>query len=335
MSSKKINTQNFRNTFNNKVLSNKKLLVYLIFVGLSTIFWFLNTLGKTYSAEINYPVTFVNMPTDKVLVNKLPEKLVLRINAYGFDILRYKLRALFASNSFDVKSYTAQTINKESLSEYILYTSNIEGKISDKLASDIKLLQITPDRIVFRFSPMASKKVPVKLRAKLAYKQQFKKNGRIVITPDSVLIKGTQAVLDSISKAKTEMLVLENLHLDKNGSIALEEKEGVTFSPKKVDYHIPVQRFTESSTNVKIQVENLPEAKLLRLFPNEIKVNYFVGMKQYNTVSPEQFNVVVNYEDAINNKSEKLKVTLKTYPKTVYNVRIYPETVSYLIEEKQ
>lgn len=332
---KKIDTKKLKDTFNSRVLSNKKLLIYLLFVVLSTIFWFLNTLSKTYTTDINYPVEFVNMPTNKVLVNKLPNQLILRVNAYGFDILRYKFRAIFSSNSFDVEQYTNQRINKKNISEYILSTSTIKGKVANNLASDINLLQISPDTIVFRFSPMASKKVPVKLNAKLAYRKQFKTNGAVLLQPDSVWVKGPQLKLDSITCAETVMLDLSDLHKNINSDIEIKRRGGVTFVPEKIAYNVPVVRFTESSTEVKVGVENLPDSLLLRLFPDEIKVSYFVGMKQYSSIVPELFDVVVDYKNAVNNKSNKLKVNLKRYPQTVSNIRIYPETVSYLIEKKQ
>ncbi len=332
---KKIEVQNLKSIFSSRVLSDKKLLIYLFFVGLATIFWFLNTLSKTYSTDINYPVEFVNMPSDKVLVNQLPDKLVLRINAYGFDILRYKLRAVFRVNSFDVETYTNQKINKKSVSEYVLHTADIQGKIANNLASDIKLLQVYPAKIIFRFSPMASKKVPVNLNAKLSYRKQFRQDGENLVQPDSVLVKGPQSMLDSVKVAETEELVLNDLHQNVNSDIAIKSRKGVMFFPEKVAYNVPVERFTEASVKVTLKIEDLPDSMFLRLFPSEVKVSYFVGMKQYSSVKPEQFQAVVDYKDAIKNKPGKLKVILKSYPKSVYNVRISPETVSYLIEKKQ
>ncbi len=170
---KNIDIQDLKKTFKRRILSDKKLLIYLFFVGLATIFWFLNTLSKTYNTNIDYPVEFVNMPSNKVLVNELPKKIVLRVNAYGFDIIRYKIRAFFMTNTFDIEKYTNQRINKKSISEYTIYTADIQGKIADNLSSDINLLQIYPDKIKFRFSPLASKKVPVKFNTKLSFRKQF------------------------------------------------------------------------------------------------------------------------------------------------------------------
>ncbi len=331
---KKVNIENIRR-FKDKILSDKKLLIYLFFVGLATLFWFLNTLSKTYTTEINYPVKFVNMPSNKILVNKLPQKLVLRVNAYGFDILRYQIRAIFMSSYFDVEKYTNQKINKASISEYILYTADIQGKISNNLASDINLLQVYPSKIMFRFSPVASKKVPIKLQSKLSYRKQFKKNGEISIEPDSVEIKGAKSLLDSITYIETQLVELSDLHQTVKENIALKSPKDIALSPKEISYNIPVERFTEASIKVNVEIKNLPQTVFLRLFPSEIRINYFVGMQEYSLVKPEQFKAEVDYNEAIKNSTGKLKVTLKSYPLSIYNVRIYPETVSYLIEKKQ
>lgn len=42
----------------------------------------------------------------------------------------------------------------------------------------------------------------------------------------------------------------------------------------------------------------------------------------------------VSYSDVVNNKSEKLQLTLKRYPDVVTHIRISPLSVDYLIEQQ-
>lgn len=328
--------QKLKGYFNKeKITSNKKLLVYLFFVGLSTIFWFLNALSKEYTTSINYPVYYINFPENKVLTNDLPKKLSLRVNAYGFDLLRYKLSTAFLSNPFDVNKYTNKRIEGSSLNNYTLLTSNIKERIEKELSTGIRLEAISPDTIRFQFSPILEKKVPVVLDLKLNYEQQFMKGGAILPEFDSILVKGPQSLIDSIHIAKTELLELSGLKKDTKKEIDFEKIEGVSFSPKKLTVNIPVERFTEANKNVSIKVDNLPDSVLLRLFPGDVKLSYFVGMNKYENITEDHFDVRVDYLEAIQGDGNKLKVELKRSPDFVSNVRFYPQTVTFLIEKRK
>lgn len=328
--------QKLKGYFNKeKITSNKKLLVYLFFVGLSTIFWFLNALSKEYTTSINYPVYYINFPENKVLTNDLPKKLSLRVNAYGFDLLRYKLSTAFLSNPFDVNKYTNNRIEGSSLNNYTLLTSNIKERIEKELSTGIRLEAISPDTIRFQFSPILEKKVPVVLDLKLNYEQQFMKGGAILPEFDSILVKGPQSLIDSIHIAKTELLELLGLKKDTKKEVDFEKIEGVSFSPKKLIVNIPVERFTEANKNVSIKVDNLPDSVLLRLFPGDVKLSYFVGMNKYENITEDHFDVRVDYLEAIQGDGNKLKVELKRSPDFVSNVRYYPQTVTFLIEKRK
>lgn len=331
-----LDLQKLKGYFNKeKITSNKKLLVYLFFVGLSTIFWFLNALSKEYTTSINYPVYYMNFPEDKVLTNDLPKKLNLRVNAYGFDLLRYKLSTAFLSNPFDVNKYTNNRITGSSLNSYNLLTSNITERIEKELSTGIRLEAISPDTIRFQFSPILEKKVPVVLDLKLNYEQQFMKGGAILPEFDSVLVKGPQSLLDSVRFAKTEPLELLGLKKSTEKEIDFEKIEGVSFSPKKLTVNIPVERFTEANKNVSIKVDNLPDSVLLRLFPGDVKLSYFVGMNKYENITEDHFDVRVDYLEAAQGDGNKLKVELKRSPDFVSNVRFYPQTVTFLIEKRK
>jgi hypothetical protein len=327
--------QKLKGYFNKeKITSNKKLLVYLFFVGLSTIFWFLNALSKEYTTTINYPVYYINFPKNKVLTNELPDKLTLQVNAYGFDLLRYKISTAFLSNPFDVNKYSNNRISGQSLKNYNLLTSNVKNGIEKELSSGIHLEKISPDTIVFQFSPIVEKKVPVSLDLKLSYEQQFMRGGVILSELDSVLVQGPQSVIDSISIAKTELLEMSGLKKSVEKELDFRKIKGAKFLPQKIKVNIPVERFTEAQKNVSVKVDNLPDSVILRLFPGEVKLSYFVGMNKYQTITDEHFDLRVNYFEAFQGDGNKLKVELKRSPDFVTNVRFYPQTVSFLIEKR-
>jgi len=330
------NFQKLKEFFNKeKITSNKKLLVYLFFVGLSTIFWFLNALSKEYTTSINYPVNYTNLPKEKILVSQLPTKLDLRVQAYGFDLLKYKVSTAFLSNPFDVNEYTNYRINKNSKNNYPLITSGIIKRLERELSSGIQLLSISPDTLYFQFSPVKEKKVPVKLNAKIGFEQQFMQSELIILEPDSVIVKGAGSIIDSVEQMETKELVLSGLKETTDENIGFAKTDGLEVSSKKIKVTIPVVRFTEAQKNVPISINNLPDSVILRLFPGDVKVSYFVGMNKYESISADHFDLRVDYKEAAKGDAGKLKIELKRKPDFVSNVRFYPQSVSFLIENRK
>ena len=330
-----LDLQKLKNFFNKEnITSNKKLLVYLFFVGVSTIFWFLNALSKEYTTNLNYPVEYVNLPKDKVLINKLPDQFVLRVSAYGFDILKYKLSTAFLSNSFDVNYFTNNRLNNNSISEYALPTSQVIGRLEHGLSSEIQLISIAPDTLHFEFSPIMSKKVAVHHNVSVTFEHQFMLGDSINVEPDSVIVKGAEAFLDSVKFVETKKLVLKKLAKEVQKKVYLNSIPGVVLSQNKVLVNIPVERFTEAQKTVPIKIENLPDSLILRLFPRAVKVSYFIGLNKYEIVSPNHFTLQVDYLKALDNKTNKLEVELTRKPDFVTNVRYYPQSVTYLIEKR-
>jgi hypothetical protein len=314
------------------IKANKKMATYVFFVALATIFWFLNALSKEYTTTVNYPVTYKDFPSKKILSNELPSRLKLTVRAYGFDLLRYKL-SFFQSLDFPVNEYTNNKMEKVGDNNFLFPTNRMTSQVATQLSSAISVTHISPDTINFQFSSLIEKKIPVHLNTKLKFEPQFRLAGDIVLKPDSVWVIGAQAIIDSITQVDTELLELKKLNKTKTKKIGLVKVEGLSFVQKKIEVELPVEQFTEAQKYVSLKVVNLPDSVFLRLFPHEIKLSYLVGLKDYETISVEQFEFEVDYStmDTVRNK---LKVYLKNSPLNVSNISFYPGEVGYLIEKK-
>ena len=314
------------------IKANKKLVIYMFFVALATIFWFLNALSKEYTTTVNYPVTYSDFPNKKILSNQLPSKLNLTVRAYGFDLLRYKL-SFIQSIDFHVNEFTNNRMEKEGENSYLFPTSRITNEVASQLSSAISITHISPDTINFEFSPLIEKLMPIHLNSRLKYEPQFRLGGYVILNPDSVMVIGPQSLIDSVKQVETEMLKLNNLNETTKKNIGFKKIKGLKFGQKKVEVVLPVEQFTEAQKQVEIKVANLPDSLLLRLFPREVQLSYLVGLKDYETITSDQFQLEVDYEK-IDLSSNELKVWLKRSPRNVSNVSFYPQEVVYLIEKK-
>ena len=325
--------QKIKHVFNKEnIKANKKLAIYMFFVALATIFWFLNALSKEYTTTVNYPVTYSDFPAKKILSNELPSKLKLTVRAYGFDLLRYKL-SFIQSIDFPVNELTNNRMEKSGENRFFFPTERMTNEVASQLSSAISVTHVSPDTIRFEFSPLIEKQIPVHLNSKLKFEPQFRLGGDATLKPDSIWVIGAQALIDSVKQVETELLELNRLNETTKKNIGLEKIKGLKFRHKKVEVELPVERFTEARKLVEVKVANLPDSLLLRLFPHEVELSYLVGLKDYETISSEQFQLEVDYE-TISLSSNELKVSLKQSPASVSNVSFYPQEVIYLIEKK-
>ena len=322
-----------KNVFDKEnIKANKKLVTYMFFVALATIFWFLNALSKEYTTTVNYPVSYSDFPSKKILSNELPSRLKLTVRAYGFDLLRYKL-SFFQSLNFPVNEYTNNKMEKLGENNFLFSTNRMTSQVATQLSSAISVTHISPDTINFQFSSLIEKKIPVHLNSELKFEPQFRLGGDIVLKPDSISVIGAQAIIDSVKQVETDILKLKKLNETKKKKLSLVKIKGLDFVQKKVEVELIVERFTEAQKQVDLQVVNLPDSLFLRLFPHEVKLSYLVGLKDYETISADQFELEIDYSE-IDSTSNKLKVNLKNSPLNVSNVSFYPEEVVYLVEKR-
>jgi len=315
-----------------KIKANKKMVTYIFFVGLATIFWFLNALSKEYTTTVNYPVSYSDFPAKKILSNELPPRLRLTVRAYGFDLLRYKL-SFFQSLNLPVNEYTNNKMEKVGENNFLFPTNRMTSQVATQLSSAISVTHISPDTINFQFSSLIEKKVPIHLNYNLKFEAQFRQGADIVLRPDSILIVGAQAILDSVKYIETDVLELRKLNETTKKKLGFVKIKGLKFSQNKVEVKVPVEQFTEAQKKVTLKVVNLPDSVFLRLFPHEIKMSYLVGLKDYETITPEQFEVEIDYK-TIDLANNKVKVNLINSPLNVSNVSFYPKEVAYLIEKR-
>lgn len=311
-----------------KLKANKKLLIYLFFVCMSTVFWFLNTLNKEYTTNIVFPVKYTDLPQGKILLNKLPSHLNLTVKSYGFELMRYKLMS-FMPITLRVNSL----IGSKDLLHYSLSTSKIKNKISRKLGTPLSLLDIKPDSIHFHFSSVVSRKFPIKINLKYELEQQYMLKNKIILVPDSVMVHGAKYILDSLRCIETNYVNLDLLNKSIVKSLKIRTIDNVDISLKQVKLHIEIEKYTESSKLVPLKAINVPDSIILRLFPAQIKISYFVGLSKYKLVSLNDFDAVIDY-NIIKNGISTLKVSLNIDNYDVSNINVSPKNVSFLIEKK-
>jgi len=325
---------NIKNFFSKRIFKyDKRLFVFLIFVIIATIFWFLNQLEQEYETNVTLPVRYTNFPEDKILVNDLDKYFDIRVKGFGYKLLEYKISNKFLPFVIDVNSITMRMYSRKDYVKFYALTRNLSDKIEQQLSSELQIITIEPDTLFFDFADRIHKKVPVVSRVKPLPASQYMIKDQILINPDSITISGANPIIDTINQVYTKKVEINDLTQNFQEFVAIQRYDNVDYSEEKVKISIMIEKFTEGNLKVPLKVKNVPDSLILRTFPDEISVSYFVALSDYDKVLPQFFDAEVDYNN-ININNNKVKVNVTNWPDYIRSLRFYPQAVEYLIERK-
>jgi YbbR domain-containing protein len=311
----------------------KDLGIFLIFLLISTIFWFLNQLEDQYVTRIFYPIKYTDYPDDKVLVGEIPSKLELEVEGQGFELLEYKVDNL-SPLLLQISTYDLKSQGEGNSLLYYIAAENIKPRIAQQLSSNMKIIDISPDTLFFEFANRIKKRVPVEPNIRYSFGRQMMLKEDISIEPDSIEVSGPESVLDTVEAVRTQFRNYSDLTSDVTATLQLEKLHNqVEFSTPRVRLKIPVEQYTEGTLKKDIVVRNSPDSVVLRIFPSTVNITYLVGLSNYEEVIPELFKVYVDYRDTWADR-DQLRVYVEKAPEYLKSYTFRPQEVDYIIEKK-
>ncbi len=309
----------------------REYLIFLGFLALSSLFWLLKTLEKTYETEYGFNIDFYDKK-GYVFDEGLPKEVTLTVEETGFDLLRYKLNPNFQTVSLSLEELIQRRERRRSTGNFFLLSSDIKGPIARYLPSTTTIKNIQPDTLYIRFGRQVQKKIPVSFNGKVIPARQRMISGNIRLTPDSVTIFGSARILDTLLSVRTEFETFDNVKDTLSQTIRLQKIPGIEFAQNRFNIMIPVETFTEKTVNVPVIGIGFPNNMQVRTFPGLVQVSFFVGVSRFSTVDERNFKAWVDYNDIKNGGENQLKVTVETDQKWIENMKVSPEMIDFLLE---
>ncbi|MDP3003350.1 MAG: hypothetical protein Q8N38_09505 [Bacteroidales bacterium] len=140
---------------------NRDVVVFAFFLLLSFIFWYLNSLGKVIEAGIRYPVKYINLPKERVIVEEIPVRLNLYFKGPGYSVLKLKLSGNRTPVLIDISKVNYKRVHDSKALNYFIITSGLTKSLSVQLRSGCEITSIKPDTLFFTLDKTAAKSVPV------------------------------------------------------------------------------------------------------------------------------------------------------------------------------
>ena len=309
--------------------TSKEFLIFLFFLALSGIFWLSLTLNETYEREFSVPVSVVGVPKNAVLTSDEVDTVRVTIRDKGIMLVFYKYGDALKHIELPFHNYTHNNGTGQ------IPASEIQKRIYQNLVSSSKITAIKPEKMEFFYNYGTKKQVPVRWSGRVIPEELYFIS-KVSYEPDSVTIYASQEKLDSINMVYTEQLNYANFRDTLIIDCNLAKLKGV----KTVPDHIRIKFFTDVLTeerisNIPIVGINMPEGKVLRTFPAKTSVSFVAGVSVYRNLKPEDFTVIVDYDEIRRNPSEKCHVYLKNVPSGISRAKLETIMVDYLIESQE
>jgi YbbR domain-containing protein len=313
-----------------KLKKDRRIIVFSVCLLIATTLWFLNALSKNYTTTLSYPVKYVNPPKNQFLTNTPPSKLELKVDAYGFTLLRHKLAFSFSPILLDM-SYIKENIAPNSNIRYVR-TEDLKKQISDQVSKEITITDISPKIITFIFDSLKTKMIEVRPDINVDLEPQFYITDSLLVNPKKIKISGPATILDTLHFLKTEHKEFSDVNSTLEKIIKVRHPNHTSLMTREVKVLIPVEKFTEKKLKIPVEVRPVEYKEQIKLFPSEVTITFMVSLSEYEKVTPEDFKACVYYVPE-KRKMETLNITMESQPPGIKMLRIMPDAVEFLIEE--
>lgn len=322
---KKLYNYQVRTSF---IRSRRKILVFIFFFCLSFLFWLLNALNKEYSVAVKYSVRFGGYPLNYVLVSDTPYYVNALIRGRGYDLLwpLYGTSGILNVNLEGIKVIT------DGSDVYKFSTNDLKRHIQELAGNTVQISGIWPDTLYLSIAPVITRKIAVKPEVRVIFARQYMLCRPLTCIPDSVTVTGASCMIDTLQYIPTRPLTISSLKKSFSEKVQLAAGTLIKCEPEQVQIHMEVDKFTETSLRVPVKVINLPSPLRMKIFPAEVTLNFRVCLNHYKELSPQSFNIAVDYRDRLSDTTTFLPVHILQKPEIIDNILITPSEIEFILE---
>lgn len=319
----------FQESIRNKIQESprtRSMLLYLVFVVISAIFWSFLTFNSDVKLDIEVPVE-VNMPDNVHLLSKVPDTLTVTVSDRGYRFFSYlfyktpKLTLRFTDYS-DGNSY------------FKVDQSHLKKALVPILNKHATIVNVLPEAINIKFTDLPGKKVPVRTDILVEPRQDYTLYGAWIQSQDSVLVFSDAKTLSEINEVYTYHIEEVDLTDTLYRKVTIAPINGAVIEPRAIDITIPVEKLKLQTRTIKIAVRNAPRGVKMLLFPSDVEVTYRSPVSRIK--DDAGITAVVDYNSLTNgSSSNKVKVMIGEMPAAYQDVKFSHDSVEYIIEKSR
>ncbi len=301
----------------------KNLLIIALSILFSVILWVFVSLSNDFSANINLPVKFFNIPEGFVPDSLSSNQVKVKVRGSGWNILT---TLLTSQNDYYVDA--GRNLQKKNVVELKAFTPE-----NAWLTSKLQILEVKPDTISFTFEKVGYAKLKVVPSLKLEFKSGYGLASDVVVNPDSVFASGPVHLVNSLNEIQTELLELKDISEKVEAEVKLIPHPGITVEEIFTKVTLDVQRIVEQSyDDIIVIVTDIPSDREVVLLPNKITVQLRGGIDLLGKLNKGNITAVIPYREIVLDTLGSVKPIINV-PKNTTLVSVKPERLSYVIKK--
>jgi hypothetical protein len=319
----------FDSSVRKKAGLRRNAFIFVICFLISSLIWILIKLSRNYTQTFQYVIEYKGLPKDKLVANNADSIYTIILQEKGYRVLLHNLSSKDLKLSIDVSNKLHS--EKNASNSYYLLTSEVVPQLNNLLAPVSTVVGVSPDTVWFSFDKIREKMVHVVPVVDLSFEKQFNLNRNIIVYPESVVVKGPRKFVDTLKNIYTISRSFKKLNSSKMVTMKFAEMYKnfkISSVPDYVKVYIPVEKYTESSVDVPVIVENAPSGYRIKTLPEKVQITFLVGLQDYKNVKPEMFTVTAKYNES---KELTMKAELTKQPDFVKVSKISPEKVEFIL----
>ena len=305
---------------------DRNIPVFLIFLVVSAIFWFLQTIQGSTEVTLTYRLVIEDLPRDVVFTGDMPSDINVTYTSKGWNAFYHK----FMRNNDTEMVIPFKEVSQKS-GKIIIDANTLRRAALRKKPQGMTFKATSPGKIETYYSNGQYKRVPIIFNGHVTTTAGRYQCGTI-LQPDSVDIFAPKHIYGSINSVKTENVTYTDLEDTLQTRLALLVPRGAKAIPDSVDASICVDIFTDKTLQATVYSENVPHNKLIRTFPLKVNVTFLVSATLYDEINASDFLLAIDYKE-LSSDSKRCRIHVRQKPGNIRNLRISPETVEYIIEQ--
>lgn len=307
---------------------SKQLLIFLLFVAISAMFWILQSLNNKEEVAVNIPLNYTNVPRNIIFTNNPQQYVPVVVRDKGLNLINYSLNRVRPIN-VDFEKY-----DKEH-GRMVINHSQLLSIVHGSMSSSAELVSMHADSILITFAERRGDMIRVRLDSDITPAHNFIQTHEAYVSPNTVRIYADSSIIKGLDFVETEPLVLSDLRDTTVMTVKIKPIEGVKIVPDAVTVTIPVEELIIKKMTLPISTVNFPDYISVITFPAAAEVSCFVPLSMFPEVDTSDFRIVVDYMQLNKKRTNKLPLNLKRFPNYVRNIDIVPDSIEYILEEKR
>lgn len=302
--------------------SFRDFMLFLVFVGISTLFWLILALNDSAQDSFNVKLNVANCPDSVTFIDELPPRIHVTVRDKGNNLWRNHYR--HPSININFRDYSSDGILKFS-------HNDIQSALKSIFGQSAQILSVSCDSIQLNYTANPGKRVPVIIRENVYAASGSTIEGLLKPKPSNVLVYGDINIIDTIHKVFSDVISMRNLTETTTVEVNLQKIRGVRIIPSSVSVTIPVEPLVKKNAQITVSTVNVPAGESLLIFPSKVPVEYYVAMSRLNNDDDPDIELIVDYNETMISQSGRLHVEVSQYPDRLKNLSILNDSVEYTI----